>query len=171
MEVGKINGKVCPVCGAEDVHIGTGAAHITDDENQSLLDYTVWTCTCHSCGAPIYNKEMEALNRIADAEATRTIFADRLSLKQIRGLPIKYAIPRKEFCSVMGVPKTVMDDIDEVPFKLFDGDLPDMKLERRLRSVYSDPKQWVEFLKLAENRIPKDVFDKSMEKAMSIIGE
>lgn len=169
MDVGKIKGKACPVCGAENVHIDLGTAHLVDEDNKNLLDYKIWTCTCHSCGAPVYNEKMEEQNRKLDAEAVRALSSGRLSLKQIRGLPQRYAISRKDFCSVMAVPKTVMDDLDEVPFRMFDGDLPDTKLEERLTAVYFDPKKWIEFLGMAKDRLDKAAYEKSYNKAMGMI--
>lgn len=169
MEIGKIKG-VCPVCGAEEVHIGQGISHLTDEDHNNLLDYRTWTCTCHACGAPVYNKRVEALNRVLDAEAVRSI-ADRLPLKTIRGLPKRYDISRADFCRVMGVPKMTMEDLDEVEFKLFDGDLPDKALEERLRMIHEDPKKWIEFLKAAEGRISREVYEKSYKRAEEIIGK
>lgn len=169
METGKLNGRVCPVCGSEDIYIGKGTATITDKDNNVLTQFEARTCTCDECGAPIYCEEVDRFNRLADAQAKRELHPYLLTLTEIRGLPIRYAIPRKWFKAVMGIPSKHTYHDDPVPFRIFDGELPTYEEEERLRAIHDDPKHYVEFLKLAEGKIPREVFDKSMEKALSLV--
>jgi len=166
MEIGKMEG-ICPVCGAENLYIDKATGSLVED-GKTLVQYETRTCACRECGTPVFNEKVDEFNRLAAAKAIRSIFP-RLSLKTIRGLPIRYGISRQDFCIVMGVPKTISSEGDTVKFKLFEGDLPDEKLEQRLAEIDRDPKVWIEFLKLAEKKLSKEAFEKSMEKAKGMV--
>lgn len=170
IENGKVENKVCPSCGAEDVWIDTGKGNLVDaDTLENLVDYEVKVCTCRKCGSPVYSKKVELFNRIALGEALRKFNPNRLSLKQIRGLPVKYGISRADFKKVMGIPKYHMFEGDEVEYQVFEGEAPDYDLEKRLRSIYDNPKYYVEFLKLAKGKISDEAYDKSMAKALELV--
>lgn len=155
----------CPICGSPNIEIGKASATLETD-SEVLLEYEVKTCGCRDCGCPAYSKEVDDFNRAAYGEAIRKVVPGKLSLTEIRGLPRIYDIPRKEFRIVMGIPtQRVKENGETEDFKIFNGDLPNYKEEERLRAVKEDPKKWIEFLKLSENKIDKKVFKKSMEAA------
>lgn len=159
----------CIECGCEEYDIEELETRVKDENGNLIGRYPTYVATCKRCGQPMFMDYIDRENKKLEAAFLREHF-NLLSVEEIRKLPRRYNISRKDFMTVLSL--GTCHQIDENTWEVFDiwaGDAPNDEEEQKLKKVKRDPKYFIELLKEAKDKLEDEVYNRALETAQKLI--